>query len=139
MNMKSFLLGVVTGAVLTFAVLFVIGRYYTPESRAEQPEVQTEDSNPKWFDVPGDEMKDRSYKVMQVLEDHAALVHGKGDGYSVYNGAIYLLVNKDGKYYYDEEIIDVPSGKVVRQVGIYRYETRQGLEKTVPLIMIMNK
>ena len=48
-------------------------------------------------------------------------------------------MNKEDKFYYDEQIIDVPSDKVVKQVGIYRYETRMGVEKTVPLIMIMEK
>ena len=138
-NWIYFIGGVVVGIILTLVVFYFIGTYYTPESRTEQPEVQTENSNPKWFDSPGDEIKESSYRVMQVLEDHAALVRGKGDGYSIYTGAIYLIVNKEGKYYYDEEIIRVPSDKVVKHVGIYRYETRQEIEKTVPLIMIMDK
>ena len=138
-NWIYFIGGVVVGIILTIVVFYFIGTYYTPESRTEQPEVQTENSNPKWFDSPGDEIKESSYQVMQVLEDHAALVQGKGDGHSIYTGAIYLIVNRTGKFYYDEEIIDVPSDKVVKQVGIYRYETRQGIEKTVPLIMIMDK
>ena len=57
----------------------------------------------------------------------------------MYNGAVYLLVNEDGKYYYDDEIIEVPDGKVVRQVGIYKYSTKNDFEKTVPIVQIMNK
>lgn len=138
-NWIYFIRGIVVGIILSLVFFYILGTYYTPESRAEQPEVQTENSNPKWFDSPGDEIKESSYQVMQVLEDNAALVKGKGDSNYIYNGAIYLIVNRDGKFYYDEEIIDVPSGKVVKQCGIYRYETRQGIEKTVPLIMILDK
>lgn len=138
-NWIYFIGGVVVGIIIAFVLCYVLGNYYYPESRTEQPKVQTENSNPKWFDAPGDEIKEKSFKVMQVLEDHAALVEGKGDGRSIYTGAIYLIVNKEDKFYYDEQIIDVPSDKVVKQVGIYRYETRMGVEKTVPLIMIMDK
>ena len=125
------------GIILSFVLAYLIGTHNTSETRIEQPEVQTDNSNPKWFDAPGDEIKESSFKVLQVIEDHAALVYGKGDGY--YLDTIYLLVNREGKFYYDDEIIDVPSDKVVKQVGIFRYETRKGVDKTVPLIMIMKK
>ncbi|MBQ3990668.1 MAG: hypothetical protein II630_07470 [Bacteroidales bacterium] len=52
---------------------------------------------------------------------------------------VYLLTNKDGKYYYDDEVVRVPEGKVARQVGIYRYQTESKFEKTVPIIQIMSK
>lgn len=132
-----FIGGVLVGIIFVLVFFYIIGTYNTTESRAEQTEVQTDNSNPKWFDAPGDEIKEKSFKVMQVLEDHAALVFGNGE--ESYMNTLYLIVNKEGKFYYDQEIIDVPSDKVVKQVGIYRYETRQGIGKTVPLIMIMDK
>ena len=51
-NWIYFIGGVVVGIILTMVVFYFIGTYYTPESRTEQPEVQTENSNPKWFDAP---------------------------------------------------------------------------------------
>ena len=125
-NWIYFIGGVVVGIILTTVTLYFVGASMQ-QQQEEDPEVQTDNSNPKWFDTPGDEIKEKSFKVFQVLEDHAALVKGKGDGYSVYTGAIYLIVNRTGKFYYDEEIIDAPSDKVVKQVGIYRYETRRGI------------
>lgn len=50
-----------------------------------------------------------------------------------------LIVNRERKYYYDDEIVKVPKGKVVRQVGIYQYPTQNDMMKTVPIIMIMDK
>ena len=56
-----------------------------------------------------------------------------------FTGAVYLLTNEDGKYYYDEEVVRVPEGKVARQVGIYQYQTTSDFEKTVPIIQFMSK
>ena len=43
------------------------------------------------------------------------------------------------EYYYDDEIVNVPSGKVVRQTGIYKYQTKSEDYKTVPIIEIVDK
>ena len=48
-------------------------------------------------------------------------------------------MNDNGEYYYDEQIIKVPKGKCMRQVGIYKYQAKSGIEKTVPIVMLMNK
>ncbi|MBO5630072.1 MAG: hypothetical protein J5965_13485, partial [Aeriscardovia sp.] len=58
--------------------------------------------------------------------------------YDIYSGAVYLMTNEEGKYYYDDEVVRVPDGKVVRQVGIYQYQTKAEFEKTVPIIQIMD-
>jgi hypothetical protein len=49
---------------------------------------------------------------------------------------IVLLINYEGKYYYDGEKIPVPANKCARQIGIYQYETNMGLQKTVPVVEI---
>ena len=91
------------------------------------------------FDKPGDVLDVCSFKVFQVLGDDSALVYGKVDNSSYYRGAVYLLTNDEGKYYYDDEIVDVPKGRIVRHFGIYRYQNRSELEKTVPIIRIVDK
>ncbi len=57
----------------------------------------------------------------------------------MYLGVTCLLFNEDGKYYYDEEIVKVPQGKVARQIGVFQYESRAEMEKTVPVVEIMDK
>lgn len=107
--------------------------------KTEEPEPESEDEDGiHYFEEPGDIIEGKSFEVFQVIANDAALVHGKSD-YDMYLGPVYLLVNNEKKYYYDEEIVKVPSGKVVRQVGIYRYATRNERIKTVPIIMIMDK
>ena len=131
-----YLLGVLTGIVLTLAFVFFVGS--TRANNTETLEEQVEnDNNITWFDEPGDIVDEKSYKVLQVISQDAALVNAQS--YSdLYTGTVYLITNDEGKYYYDDQIIKAPTGKVIRQIGIYRYETRTGYI-TVPIIMIMDK
>lgn len=119
--------GVITGIVLTFLFLFIFAK-----ARSGSDDV-------KWFEKPGDIIESPSFEVFQVIDESAALVHGKGDSYSFHTGAVYVLTNDEGKLYYDDEIVKVPEGKVARQVGIFKYRTPADFEKTVPIIKIMNK
>lgn len=117
--------GVVSGIIITFLFIYIIA--------------QTKSANDvTMFEKPGDIIEETSFKVFQVLDDNAALVHG-GDGYESILGTVYLLIEREGKYYYDEEVIKVPEGKKVRQVGVYRYKTQSEFEKTVPIIQILDK
>ena len=100
------------------------------------------DDGTTWFEKPGDIIDIEAFEVFQVLGENVALVHGNSREYSsmeVFTGAVYLLTNEDGKYYYDDEVVKVPDGKVARQVGIYQYQTKSDFGKTVPIIQIMSK
>lgn len=121
-----FILGVIVGVVLTFVLAFYMSS------------TDVNDDNIIRFDNPTEIVNEQSFEVFQVVGDNMALVHGQSSpGY--YYGTLYLLVNKEGKYYYDDEIVKVPKGKVVKQVGIYRYITKSDIQKTVPIVQIMNK
>ena len=117
--------GFITGIVITFLVLFFIARCQSNKAT--------------YFETPGEIVEGTSFEVFQVIEPGAALVNAKSDMGSLYLGAVYLIVNNEGKYYYDDEIINVPKGKVIRQVGIYKYPTKDNFEKTVPIIQIMDR
>ena len=128
--MKQFLiffLGVIVGIVLAFVFAFYISSNNS-----------NDDDNIIRFDNPTEIINEQSFQVFQVVGDNMALVNGQSSP-NFYFGTVYLLVNKEGKYYYDEEIIKVPKGKVVKQVGIYRYVTKSDIQKTVPIVQIMNK
>lgn len=128
--MKKWLIfggGVLTGIVLTFLLAFAVASY----RQAGEIEGLT------IFEQPGEVMESRSFEVFQSLAQGAALTHAKEDGY--YMGPICLLVDMDGKYYYDDEIVNVPIGKVARQIGIYQYTSKNEVERTVPVVRIMDK
>ena len=125
--------GVITGIVLTFIVTIIYA--------ANQPKNELEsDNGMTLFDTPGEIIDEESFDVFQVIEENAALVRGKGiSGGELHIGIVYLLINDEGKYYYDDEIVKVPNGKIVRQMGVYRYLTKDEFEKTVPIVKIVNK
>ena len=54
-------------------------------------------------------------------------------------GLLVLLTNDNGEYYYDDQVIEVPKGMCMRQVGIYKYQTRMEIDKTVPIVKLMSK
>ena len=91
--------------------------------------------------------KSTEIDILQVVEPNMALgniinytdkkMYG-GDNYRDYdigNDVVVLLINYDGKTYYDDQKIDV-TNKCVRQIGTYQYTAKIGIEKTVPAVVI---
>ena len=71
-------------------------------------------------------------EIFQVMQPNMALAEtGKYP-----DQIMVLLVNYEGKSYYDNQKISVPTKKCARQIGTYQYETKMGLEKTVPAVVI---
>ena len=91
--------------------------------------------------------KSTEIDIFQVVEPNMALGNIKnytdkkmygGDNYRDYdigNDVVILLINYDGKTYYDDQKIDV-TNKCVRQIGTYQYTAKIGIEKTVPAVVI---
>ena len=71
-------------------------------------------------------------EVFQVLKPNMALAR-TGD---FSDKIVVLLVNYDGKYYYDEQKIKIPADKCARQKGTYQYATKNNIVKTVPAVVI---
>lgn len=116
--MKTLLIyiaGVITGIILTFMASLLITKFTN--------------NGITMFDKPRNCIETHSFEVFQVIRPGIALAHTEN------YGPIVLLVNDEGKYYYDDEIVEVPHGKQARQVGIYQYTTHSGY-KTVPVVRI---
>jgi hypothetical protein len=96
------------------------------------------------IEIPGEIIREKSFKVFQVFHQYLALVHGK-DEYGGYTGTVYMLkrdmmdIATIKSPFYDEQIVNVPKGKVVRLFGTSQYPTRGGYIKTVPIIKIVDK
>lgn len=116
-------LGIVSGIALTFIVLYLMAGC-------------SSSNGVKYFEKPGDCISTNSFKVFQVLDDGVALAN-EIEEYDLPTGIVVLLINKDGKYYYDDQVIKIPAGKCARQVGVYTYPTKMEIEKTVPIVEIM--
>ena len=123
MNKKSFFLGVLTGIVLTNAVLFIIAlanqnsEGNAPVQYLEQP-------------VSYEDKTETSFKVFQVL-GNAALASEASDTIDsdvMYYGNTVLVLGED---FYNDQIVTVKSPQ---RVGTYSYTTNGGMPKTVPVI-----
>lgn len=113
--MKSllfFIFGIITAFFIVF--LFVLGE--------ENTEIIT-------FSQEEECIGKKQFTVFQVTGDNMALASGD-------NGIVVFLTNKEGKYYYDEEIIKVPSKKCAKQIGLFKYKTKDDRYKTVPMVSI---
>ena len=88
------------------------------------------------FEKPRGIVPGKVFEVMQVLPDGSALA--TVDDFESDNlGTIVLFVGDESTSYYDSQKINVPEGKVVKQVGTYSYMARNEMYKTVPVVEIM--
>lgn len=120
-----FLLGIITGCIVTFVTLLVISKVNSGVSQITVSEQQTEFTLAKRFEV------------FQVLGD-GALARCEDDEYStsLFTGPVVYILMDDGNLFYDDQVIKVPEGKKVIQIGTYRYETQIG-EKVVPVLKFL--
>ena len=116
-----FLLGVLTGAILTVIILTAIGNAVNA------------DSGMSFFDQPGEVISAQSFRVFQTLNNGSALAWRDNDF-----DLVALLWTEDGRSFYDNQVIKASPKKVFRQIGLYRYSTKDG-KKTVPIVSLMDK
>lgn len=125
MTKKSILIyigGVVSGFVLTPVGLAVFGM---------AAHTAMEGKSVNMFEQPQQTIEAKELKVMQVLPDGRALATIKDD----YNwGTDVMFPAKEGASYYDNQKINIPSEKCLKQVGTYRYDG-----KTVPVVEIFDR
>ena len=123
MNKKSFFLGVVTGIVLTFVGLFVIG--LINQNSADNDPVQYLEQP-----VSYENKKETSFKVLQVLGNGALATEASDKIGSdvIYFGNTVLVL---GENFYSDQIVTV---KNPQRVGTYSYTTNRGMPMTVPVI-----
>ena len=134
MNIKAkFILTYVAGIVTGIVLLFVVG-YFMAKSQA----TSASNDDIVMFEKPRGIVPGKVFEIMQVLPDGSALA--TVDDFESDNlGTIVLFVGDEGTSYYDNQKINVPEVKVVKQVGTYSYMARNEMYKTVPVVEIMAK
>ena len=120
--------GIVTGCVL----LFVIGCIINAKNSSAQKE------DIVMFDSPRNAVPGKSFKVVQVLPDGNALA-SVDNVYDDNFGVVVLFLGDESTSYYDDQKIEIPKGKVAKQIGNYSYMSRMKIEKTVPVVKIMDE
>lgn len=120
-----YILGVVSGVVLAVSGLF----FYA----------YCMDNGITIFEEPGKKMEDVAMlEVIQVLEDGNALVNCRSSKYD-FDAPVALLMADEKSSYYDDQVIRLQKNQCVRHIGVYRYMSRGGLNKTVPIINFFAK
>ena len=117
-----YLLGIITGIILTFAFAFCIN--LSNNSRIIGLEM---------FEEPRDYMEYSQFEVFQVLESGCALAH-TDDSF----GAIVFIIPNEKQQFYDDQKIVLKNDQCAQHVGIYKYSTKMEIEKTVPAIRIID-
>lgn len=132
-NIVLYFAGLLTGIVLTLLIAILFAK------NSEQGENSSIEEYPgiTIFDQPADTLEFSRFEVFQVLREGMALANCKEKQIGIidFTGPVVLLIDEN-KYYYDDEIIDVPQGMQALHVGVYQYQTNQGVSKTVPVIII---
>lgn len=131
MKLKTkFILTYVAGIVTGCIVFFVISCIIVANNSSKDDVVM--------FDKPRNTVPGKTFKVFQVFSDGSAL--SSGDDSSGNNlGLDVLFLGDESTSYYDDQKIEIPKGKVARQIGNYSYTTNMGVEKTVPIVEIMDE
>ena len=93
------------------------------------------------FEKPQQVIEADEIEVFQVLPDGSALaqVEYTYEGNNDNSGIVVMLLAKSEGAYFDSQSIKIPKGKCMKQIGTYKYMTRQDVEKTVPVVEIYDK
>lgn len=122
-----YLLGVLTGIILTFLLSAII---VTVKGNSDPAYM----SGLTLFEEPGDVMNDSGYEVLQDLVNGTALANSKDDIVMT-----VLLWNQEGNSYYDNQKVTLGEGQCFRQIGIYKYKSQGMGDRTVPVVTIMDE
>lgn len=125
-----FVLGFVSGMVFLFLVLLIIGKS------------SATDEGMTYFEKPGKCISKKDFKVFQVIGEGYALAKERleiSNEITIPGNLLVLVTNDNGELYYDNQIIEVPKGKCMRQIGVYEYQTKSENWKTVPIVQVMNE
>ena len=117
-----FLVGVLTGSIVTIAALVGLGMYAESQNFAGL----------NMFEEPGECITKKNLKVFQVVGVNLALA-SEAD---MNSNIVVLLGNREGKSYYDEQIVKIPQQACAKMWGTYQYETKDNRIKTVPFVEI---
>lgn len=117
-----YVLGVITGIILTFAFAFCVN--LSNNSGIIGLEM---------FEEPGDYMEYSQFEVFQVVESGCALAHADESF-----GSIVFIIPNESQQFYDDQKIVLKNNQCAQHMGTYKYSTKMEIEKTVPAIRIVD-
>lgn len=93
------------------------------------------------FEESGECISKNEIEIFQVINQNTALAKTIEYGdYGIRNYSdeiVVLIIDYNGKTFYDEQKIKIPKNMCARQIGTYQYTTvKDNFEKTVPAVVI---
>ncbi len=122
-----YIAGVVTGVILVILLAVIFSGKNTVNNGITL------------FEKEGECVSCNSFKVFQVLDTGDALANEIEPGLSVATGITVLFLNNGQASYYDEQVINIPTGSCAKQIGIFKYPSKSFGERTVPIVDIRKK
>lgn len=125
-----FILGILSGIVLTFLFSLIINR--------------SRNAGITFFDEPGEIVTVecigkttpvKCFKIFQTLGEEAGLAYG--DEFCA-RDLLVLIYSNDGQSIYDNQTIVASEGQCFRQIGIYKYKSKDKQHRTIPVVMLMD-
>ena len=117
-----YVLGVITGIMLTFAFAFYVNLSNTPGIIGLE-----------MFEEPCDYMEYSQFEVFQVVQSGCALAYADESF-----GSIVFIMPNESQQFYDDQKIVLKNDQCAQHVGTYKYSTKMEIEKTVPAIRIVD-
>ena len=117
-----YVLGIITGIVLTFALAFCVN--LSKRSGIIGLEM---------FEEPGENMDYSQFEVFQVLESGCALANAD----DAFDATVFIIPDEKQQFYDNQKIV-LKNEQCAQRVGTYRYSTKMGIERTVPAIKIID-
>lgn len=113
-----FLLGLIVGCVLTVAFLFILRK----DSKKSNTDITWSSQQ-----IPFEATK---FKIFEVLPDGAIAISGNTESsHQTFTGPLVYIIAEGENQFYNDQIVEVPSGMEPVQVGTYRF-----YYKVVPVI-----
>jgi hypothetical protein len=86
---------------------------------------EVKESDIKLFEAPTDCVSTSDFKIKEVLDEYYAIAEEVEydtvleNYYTRYNGIKVVIKSEEKNKYFDEQIIKMPAGKCMRQIGVY--------------------
>lgn len=86
---------------------------------------EVKESNIKLFEAPTDCVSTSDFKIEEVIDEYYAIAEEVEydtvleNYYTRYNGIKVVIKSEEKNKYFDEQIIKMPEGKCMRQIGVY--------------------
>lgn len=122
----TLILGFILGAVAMFLLFSVSMPKIGVEAIEQSIEVKSKSlKGLVLFEQVGDCVGSGTYRIKEVLDENYAIAEEVEydtvleNYYTRYNGIKVVIKSEEKNKYFDEQIIKMPAGKCMRQIGVY--------------------